>query len=162
MPPLKLTVTAYGLGEGTIQAMWNAVDCWVRRCSNFYSLFELYGHFTEPHPVFTIESFESLSNHPVARFAEHAANFSHCSRYFPKSHLVKLFSRYLNTKDFNKIAEYLRKYRFDIRSKETNIAIEADSYMVAYPFNLPSRRQMNFRVHNRETMKLKPNEGENK
>ncbi len=159
LPPLKLTVVAYGLGSGTIQAMWNAVDCWVRRCSNFYSLFELYGHFTEPHPIFTVKSFEAKSSHPAARFAEHAANFANCSSYFPKSHLVGLFSSHLKTTDFNTIAEYLRKYRFDIRSQETNIAIAPDYYMVAYPFNLPSRRQMNFRIRKRATNELESKNG---
>jgi DNA (cytosine-5)-methyltransferase 1 len=56
----------------------------------------------------------------------------------------------LGTRDFSTIAEYLRRYRFDIRCHETNIAIAPDVYMVAYPFNLPSRRQMNFRVRRRE------------
>jgi DNA (cytosine-5)-methyltransferase 1 len=149
-PQLKLTVTSFGRDPGTAQAMWNAVDEWVRRTSDFHSLFELYGHFTEPHPLFSILEYTAISRHPVARFAEHAAQFENCSRYFPKEHLVALFKRSLKTDNFNEIAAYLRKYRFDIRSRETNIAIARDSYMVAYPFNLPSRRQMNFRVHQRE------------
>lgn len=147
---LRLTVNAYGQTPATAQAMWNAVDDWVRQASDFHSLFELYGHFTEPHPMFDVESFTAYSDHPVALFAAHAARFENCSRYFPKSHLVKLFSKVLRTKDFKEIATYLRGYRFDIRSTETNIAIDPDAYMVAYPFNLPARRQMNFRVRSRE------------
>lgn len=149
VPELQVTVSSFGRDPGTSQAMWNAVDEWVRRSSGFHSLFELYGHFTEPHPLFSIIEYKAISLHPVARFAEHAANFKNCSRYFPKSHLVSLFSRTLGTDSFNEIAAYLREYRFDIRSRETNIAIAHDAYMVAYPFNLPGRRQMNFRVHNR-------------
>ncbi len=149
-PSLKVSVTGYGRDPGTIQAMWNAVDEWVRQSSDFHSLFELYGHFTEPHPLFSVVSFSAASRHPVACFAEHAADFSKCSRYFPKSHLVALFSSVLKTDSFAEIADYLRSYRFDIRSKETNIAIGNDQYMVAYPFNLPARRQMNFRVRQRE------------
>jgi DNA (cytosine-5)-methyltransferase 1 len=147
---LKLNVTGFGRDPGTIQAMWNAVDEWVRRSSDFHSLFELYGHFTEPHPLFSVVSFSAVSDHPVACFAEHAANFSNCSHYFPKEHLVSLFSHVLKTDSFAEIADYLRRYRFDIRSKETNIAIGQDQYMVAYPFNLPSRRQMNFKLHQLE------------
>lgn len=143
---LRLDVEAYGVTPGTAQAMWNAVDEWVRRTSTFHSVFELYGHFTEPHPLFRIDSFEAVSKHPVAQFAKHAANFKHCSTYFPKEHLVELFSDAVESSDFGKIASYLRRYRFDIRSKETNIAIREGYYMVAYPFNLPARRQMNFRV----------------
>jgi len=146
---LRLNVTAYGQSAGTVQAMWTAVDEWVRLCSNFHSLFELYGHFTEPHPLFEIEKFASYSQHPAAIFAEHASNFDNCSKYLPKSHLVEIFKDTLRTKDFSVIADYLRQYRFDIRSKETNIAIPKDSYMVAYPFNLPARRQMNFKIKSR-------------
>lgn len=150
LPPLRLSVEAFGDAPGTAQAMWNAVDDWVRQTSNFHSLFELYGHFTEPHPLFRIESFEALSSHPVAQFARHAADFRHCSAYFPKTHLTRLFSKAVGSPDFSKIASYLRSFRFDIRSKETNIAIQDGLYMVAYPFNLPARRQMNFRVRDIE------------
>lgn len=144
---LKISVSAYGHKPGTVQAMWNAVDEWVRRCSGFHSLFEIYGHFTEPHPLFEVNAFEAFSQHPIAYFAKHASNFRNCSRYFPKSHLVEQFREILGTSNFSEISTYLRRYRFDIRSKETNVAIQSNEYMVAYPFNLPSRRQMNFRVH---------------
>ncbi len=77
---LQLRVEGRGLTPATAQAMWNAVDDWVRRSSEFHSLFELYGHFTEPHPMFTVRSFRTHSNHPVALFAAHAADFSNCSR----------------------------------------------------------------------------------
>jgi DNA (cytosine-5)-methyltransferase 1 len=148
--PVILRVEGYGKGPSTIQAMWNAVDDWVMRSSNFHSLFELYGHFTEPYPMFSIDSFEVLSNHPIATFAKHAAQFTNCSRYLPKDHLVQLFGHVLKTKDFADIANFLRAFRFDIRSKETNLAIQADKYMVAYPFTLPSRKQMNFKLHSRD------------
>lgn len=150
-PALCLTVSAQGKSPATVQAMWDAVDDWVRRASDFHSLFELYGHFTEPYPAFEVEGFQAFSTHPIAAFAAHAAQFNNCSRYFPKTQLVRLFSAKLGTRDFKKIAEFLRSYRFDIRSRETNIAIAPDVYMVAYPFNLPSRRQMNFRLRDRPT-----------
>lgn len=153
-PAVRLKVTGRGRSAATAQAMWNAVDDWVRRSSEFHSLFELYGHFTEPHPAFEIESFVASSQHPVATFAAHAADFSNCSRYLPKADLVRQFSRTIGTDDFGRIAEYLRGYRFDIRSVETNIAIAEDVYMVAYPFNLPARRQMNFRVRDRASAAL--------
>ena len=141
---LMVSVEGHGRSPDTIQAMWNCVDDWVRRSSDFHSLFELYGHFTEPHPVFRILSFEALSNHPIASFAKHAAEFANCSRYFPRDQLVDLFGDALGTDEFVEVARYLRRYRFDIRSHETNVAIGPTDYMVAYPFTLPERRQMNF------------------
>ena len=85
----------------------------------------------------TIRWRNSLNTRRISKIARHI---------FPKEHLVKLFSGAVGSSDFGKIATYLRSYRFDIRSKETNIAIRDGHYMVAYPFNLPARRQMNFRV----------------
>jgi DNA (cytosine-5)-methyltransferase 1 len=139
-------VSLFGDDDHSIQTMWNAVDDLVIRCSNFHSLIELYGHFTEPHPLFAVEKFELRSSRPVMLFAKHIADFGNCSKYFPKSHLVKLFGKVLGVRSFIDIAERLRQYRFDIRSQETNIAMPESVYMVAYPFTLPSRKQMNFRV----------------
>lgn len=147
---LRVTVTGMGKHPSTAQAMWDAFDEWVRRSSGFHSLFELYGHFTEPHPMFSIVEYTAFSHHPVASFAKHAANFANCSRYLPKPQLIELFRDTLGTNNFGEIATYLRQYRFDIRSRETNIAIARGMYMVAYPFNLPARRQMNFRVNDVE------------
>lgn len=150
--PITLNVSLYGSQIDAIQTMWNAIDDWVIRSSNFHSLFELYGHFTEPHPIFEITQFERHSDHPVAKFAEHISDFANCSKYLPKSHLVSLFGSMFGANEFNTIATELRKYRFDIRSHETNVAIPSDLYMIAYPFTLPSRRQMNFRIKVRGTL----------
>lgn len=139
-------VSLFGDDDHSIQTMWNAVDDLVIRCSNFHSLIELYGHFTEPHPLFAIEKFELRSSRPVMLFAKHIADFGNCSKYFPKSHLVKLFGKVLGARSFIDIANRLRQYRFDVRSHETNIAMPESVYMVAYPFTLPSRKQMNFRI----------------
>lgn len=143
---MKVTVEGYGTDPEIIKATWDALDDWVRRSSAFHSLFEIYGHFTEPHPMFTVEQFSVDLEHPLAKFAEHASNFENCSRYLPKKELIRVFGKTLSTRNFGKIARYLRDYRYDIRASETNVAIPEDVYMVAYPFTLPSQRQMNFSV----------------
>lgn len=145
-PSAVLDVTAYGESEHTIQTMWNAVDDWVIKSSNFHSLFELYGHFTEPHPVFKIKSFITTSEEPIASFAKHVANFENCSRYFPIEHLTQLFGFRFGVANYIQLVKLLRSYRFDIRCHETNIAIPKEVYMVSYPFTLPFGKQMNFSV----------------
>lgn len=136
----------YGTEPHCIQTMWNAVDDLVIRSSSFHSLFELYGHFTEPHPIFSIVEFETFSPHPIAKFAAHTADFKNCSRHFNKSHLTRMFGDVFGTHNFLELVEILRGYRFDIRCYETNVAMPRDVYMVSYPFTLPHRRQMNFSV----------------
>lgn len=148
---IKVKVVLHGNGEQGVQTMWNALDTWVKETSNFNSLLELYGHFTEPHPIFEIESFERKSNLPIFRFAEHCMEFRNCSVYFPKEMLVDMWGESFNRKGFVELARVLRGYRFDIRSHETNIAIPKGVYMVAYPFALPYDKQMNFFVREEET-----------
>jgi DNA (cytosine-5)-methyltransferase 1 len=142
--PITLNVTVYGDGPHCIQTMWNAVDDWVIRSSNFHSLFELYGHFTEPHPIFRVNNFKPYSDHPIAEFAQHVSNFKNCSQYFSRSALVDLFADSFDTEDFVELVNILRGFRFDVRCREINIAIPSGLYMVAYPFTLPHRKQMNF------------------
>lgn len=145
-PDAIVEVNAYGEAEHTVQTMWNAVDDWVIRSSNFHSLFELYGHFTEPHPIFKITEFKAYSKHPIAEFAKHVANFDNCSEYFPRTHLTNLFGVKFRAANFVELVKMLRSYRFDIRCVETNITMPPDIYMVAYPFPLPYGKQMNFSV----------------
>ena len=136
----------FGEAPYCIQTMWNAIDDLIIRSSAFHSLFELYGHFTEPHPIFSIVQFKCFARHPIGRFAEHASDFNNCSKYFPNSHLLTMFGTAFGTTSFPDLVELLRRFRFDIRCNETNVAIPKGVYMVAYPFTLPHRRQMNFSV----------------
>ncbi|MCI4679622.1 DNA cytosine methyltransferase [Rhodoblastus acidophilus] len=154
LPEVILNVELFGQADHGIQTMWNAVDDWVIRSSGFHSLFELYGHFTEPHPIFEISDFKLFNTSPVARFAQHVSHFANCSTYYPRSHLVKLFGNHFHQKHFVQLTKTLRSLRFDIRCHETNVAIGKDVYMVAYPFTLPMRRQMNFSVAQREQLSL--------
>ena len=155
---VRVLVSVYGTDPLCVQTMWNAVDDWVIRSSNFHSLFEMYGHFTEPHPIFRVSNFEALSEHPIVKFAKHIANFDNCSRYFPKKHLIELFGRSFNTSHFAELATILRSFRFDVRSHETNIAIPKGVFTVCYPFTLPKRKQMNFSIKN-EDRSLVPAKG---
>jgi DNA (cytosine-5)-methyltransferase 1 len=146
-----LEVTTYGESDHSIQTMWNAVDDWVIKSSNFHSLFELYGHFTEPHPVFRITHFDAKASTPILAFANHIADFKNCSRYFKRQHLTDLFGVRFGVSSFVDLVTMLRGYRFDIRCYETNIAMPKDVYMVSYPFTLPFGKQMNFSVRTIET-----------
>ena len=126
--------------------MWNAVDAWVKKASHFHSLVELYGHFTEPHPIFEVLSFENRTELPIFKFAEHCMCFDNCSVYFPKETLLAMWGNTFEKDSFIELAKELRRYRFDVRCHETNIAIPQGVYMVAYPFALPYDKQMNFFV----------------
>lgn len=142
---VELNVSLYGESDHSIQTMWNAVDHLVINSSNFHSLFEIYGHFTEPHPDFAVVYFKSYSSHPICNFAEYIADFSNCSKFLPRNHLVDMFGDDFGISNFLELVIYLRNFRFDVRCKEMNIAIDKNQYMIAYPFTLPLRKQMNIK-----------------
>ena len=157
-PEATLEINAYGVAEHTIQTMWNAVDDWVIKSSNFHSLFEIYGHFTEPHPIFRITSFQTFSETPISAFSKHVSSFDNCSTYFPRKHLTQLFGVRFGTDNFVDLVKMLRAFRFDIRCHETNIAIPKDVYMVTYPFTLPFGKQMNFSIKNEKFLNKRPSQ----
>lgn len=144
--PITVKVSLYGEHEHGVQTMWNAVDDWVVRSSHYNSLMELYGHFTEPHPIFSIDDFDCRSDLPIVKFAMQCSDFSNCSRYFPNERLIDMWKGEFGATSFASLIKRLREYRFDIRSNETNITIPKGVYMVAYPFSLPYVKQMNFSV----------------
>ena len=143
---IPLRVIVKGSFEQDIQTMWNAVDLWVKHCSKYRSLIELYGHFTEPHPIFEVNDFEVKTDLPSFQFAKYHMDFTHCSVYFPKQQLLDMWQDKFKTDNFLDLARKLRSYRYDIRCHETNIAIPQGVYMVTYPFALPYDKQMNFIV----------------
>ncbi|WP_323639996.1 DNA cytosine methyltransferase [Pectobacterium polonicum] len=147
---ILVNVVCYGISDHTMQTMWNAVDDWVIKSSKYHSLFELYGHFTEPHPIFKIINFDLRAKNPVGLFAKYISCFDNCSKHVPREHLTKLFGSKFGENTFISLVKKLRSYRFDIRCKETNIAMPKDVYMVSYPFTLPFNKQMNFTVKEKD------------
>jgi DNA (cytosine-5)-methyltransferase 1 len=145
-PVALVTVKAFGQADETIQTAWNAIDQWIIHSSAYHSLFEAYGHFTEPYPIFKVVEFVAHSRRPILSFAQLITDFSYCSRYMDRNELQELLGRSFGTMDEGTTIERLRRMRFDIRTRETNIAIPAGKYMIAYPFTLPSRKQMNIKM----------------
>ena len=99
--------------------MWNAVDMWVKRSSKFNSLVELYGHFTEPHPIFEVVDFKMNTNLAAFKFAQHCMDFDNCGKYFDKDHLLSMWKDSFGKDSFIELARTLRSYRFDVRCHET-------------------------------------------
>lgn len=153
-PTAKLNLALYGTGLNAPQLLWNAVDEWVRLVSSFGSLFELYGHFTEPYPFFRISKFQAPKNDPILQFAKYVSDFKRCSRYLDKSDLMKDLAGEFGVSTFDELATCLRGMRYDVRTRETNIAIPHDKYMIAYPFTLPQSKQMNFSIKKQKNTKI--------
>lgn len=143
---IMLELVVHGSNEEDVQSMWNALDVWVKKCSSFGSLMELYGHFTEPHPIFEVVDFDVRTTLPSFKFAKYFMDFHHCGVYEPKENLLSLWGDSLDSHSFTALARKIRAFRYDLRSHETNIAIPQGVYMIAYPFTLPYDKEMNFKV----------------
>lgn len=145
-PAATLEISLFGRGLNAPQLLWNSVDEWVRSVSSFGSLFELYGHFTEPYPFFKVTNFNIVVDDPVLKFAKYASDFERCSKYLEKDDLLNDLATVFDVNDFDQLATCLRAMRYDVRTRETNIAIPHGKYMIAYPFTLPQSKQMNFSI----------------
>lgn len=150
-PAATVRVNVLGNDDAAIQTAWNAVDDWLIRSSGYHSLFEAYGHFTEPYPIFKVTAFSVFSDSPVLRFAKTISDFRRCSVYLEKAELRRLLGGTFGSGGTDEAIARLRGMRFDIRTKETNIAIPENKYMIAYPFTLPLRKQMNFQMKHTDT-----------
>jgi DNA (cytosine-5)-methyltransferase 1 len=153
-PGNTLIVKLFGRSEFSPRLIWNAVDEWVRRRSSFHSLFELYGHFTEPYPYFRVSDFDILEADDLLEFTRIVSDQDRCSKYLDKAELVEQFSSLVPGGRFDDLANRLRELRFDVRTRETNIAIPEGKYMMAYPFTLPESKQMNFSIKKPRTDRL--------
>ena len=143
-PTATLNLSLYGTGLNAPQLLWNAVDEWVRSVSSFGSLFELYGHFTEPYPFFKVSKFQAAAGDAILQFARYVSDFDRCSKYLDKRDLMDELADTFQASTFDELATSLRAMRYDVRTRETNIAIPNGKYMIAYPFTLPQSKQMNF------------------
>ena len=141
-----IKISLFGGEPLAMQLFWNVFDEWVRLATSFQSLFELYGHFTEPYPHFRVSKFDVFSTNAFFDFARYTTDFANCSVYLPKDKLFSDLSAIFGAKSFDELAEQLRSLRYDIRTKETNVAIPSSDYLMAYPFTLPMSKQMNFAV----------------
>ena len=123
---------------------WDAIEHFVCGNSNYLSLMDTFGHFTEPHPIFTLEC-KVYGNDPkpfLLNFAKYFSNFSRISKVYPASVLRKLWSISNEKEKFNflEIVKGLRDLRFDIRVYETNKTIRPGMFKVCYPFTLQYKK----------------------
>lgn len=112
---------------------WDAVDWCVRKSSSFKSIHPLYGHFTEPHPKFSLKiDAEDLNNIQLQNFIREASSFDYVSCLHPLSELAVHFPPAAPLQS----ARYLRNLGWDVRVHETNRAIPPGFFRLGYPFTV--------------------------
>jgi DNA (cytosine-5)-methyltransferase 1 len=132
----------YSSNDEDITMAWDAIEEYINCHTGYLSMMDLFGHFTEPHPAFSLTcSIPNGNDTFLLRFAKYFSDFETSARTFPESVLKELYgddSGY----DFLKVVQNLRSLRFDVRVNQTNKAIPAGYFKCCYPFTLHVDKQV--------------------
>ena len=144
-----ITCKLYSEQEEDIVAAWDSIDDCLNKNTNYISLMDVFGHFTEPHPIFDL-SLKLLLPMPgfLLKFAEYFSHFGRLAKDYPAD-LLKTF--WSGNEDFNlvEVAKWLRSLRFDVRVYETNPNIKLGYFRCCYPFTVHVNKQVSVSWINR-------------
>ena len=133
-----------------IPVAWDAIELGLQAYSNYHSLMDVYGHFTEPHPIFSLTcSVKNLQHDAVIRFAEYFSHFEQTMSAFPAQKLKQIMGEQ-GSFDFLSTVRSLRQLRFDVRVHETNLTIPQGMFRCCYPFTLSYDKQVSVSWKERE------------
>ncbi len=117
-----------------IVAGWDAIEDYLCSNTSYLSLVDVFGHFTEPHPIFDLELvIGSTKPTFLLQFAKHFSTFSRLAVDCPST-LMDSFGDESKVADFLGTVKWLRSLRFDIRVFETNSTISPGYFRCCYPF----------------------------
>jgi DNA (cytosine-5)-methyltransferase 1 len=118
---------------------WDAINVAVGSISPLPSIHELYGHFTEPNPKFSITKFNIPEDgEPVSRLLKWMSNFNNTFSTHPLSVLRGMG---FDVRNERRLLTTLRENRIDIRTNLTNKRIGKGEFRVCYPYTLPIDRR---------------------
>ena len=125
-----------------IVSAWDAIEYYINAHSEYLSLMDVYGHFTEPHPLFELDL--DINSHRSSFLLHFAEYFSHFSRLGIdcEASLLASFQHESERADFLDTIKYLRSLRFDVRVFETNPTIPPGYFRCCYPFTLHIDKQI--------------------
>jgi DNA (cytosine-5)-methyltransferase 1 len=133
-----------------VPVAWDAIELALRKYSNYHSLMDIYGHFTEPHPIFSLTcTIRSRHADPIMRFATYFAEFEHTMTVLPAEKLKQIMGLE-SPVDFLETVKDLRQLRFDVRVHETNLTIPQGMFRCCYPFTLSIDKQISVSWKERE------------
>lgn len=136
-----------------VAVAWDAIEDYIGTISGYQSMMDIYGHFTEPHPIFTLRMYvlTETPSFPVA-VAKRFSDFAETVKVLPEQDLAELFTTFY-TEDFtlSSVAWSLRQLRFDIRVHETNRTIPPQHFRCCYPFTINIGKQISIRWRVKES-----------
>jgi DNA (cytosine-5)-methyltransferase 1 len=149
----KIDCTLLSDSPADIPVAWDAIEDCLSGSAGYQSMMDVYGHFTEPHPIFelSLEIYVKQSSF-LLRFAKMFSSFEATSKVLPERILEELYGDDIE-EPFNlaEVARHLRELRFDVRVNETNTTIPQKHFRCCYPFTTNINKQVS--VAWRETKK---------
>lgn len=133
-----------------VPVAWDAIEIALRMYSNYHSVMDVYGHFTEPHPIFSLTcTVKALQNDPIIRFAQYFSHFANTTIELPAKRLKQIMG-VREPVEFLEVVRNLRQIRFDVRVHETNVTIPQGMFRCCYPFTLSYDKQISVSWRERE------------
>lgn len=136
--------TLLSSSDEDIPIAWDAIEDCISSYSKFQTMMDVYGHFTEPHPIFDL-AVEVLTPHRtfIISFAEKFSHFKATTRVLPGRVLEDLWKNGQNEPfDLTSVARKLRDLRFDVRVHETNLTVPPGHFRCCYPFTTNINKQV--------------------
>lgn len=119
--------------------IWDAINLAISSVSHYPSLHELYGHFTEPNPKFTIDTFELPKDaSPITLLLNWMSEFQNTFVIQPMSILGSMG---FDVDDERELLNTLRSKRIDLRTNLTNKRVGKGQFRVCYPYTMPIDRR---------------------
>lgn len=127
-----------------IYVIWDSIEQYLSENSSYQTMFDVYGHFTEPHPIFELKvDILTEKPSPVILFAKEFADFGVTSKTLPQHTLRNFFTNLIEDGySLTQIVQHLRSLRFDLRAYETNRSIPIGYFKCCYPFTISLNRQI--------------------
>ncbi len=138
----RLECTLLSNSPNDIPVAWDAIEDYLSSCSGYQTMMDVYGHFTEPHPIFNLKM-EILTEQPsfLLRFAKEFSVFEATRKVLSGEFLQNLYGEEQSF-DLTKVALTLRELRFDVRVHETNTTIPSGYFRCCYPFTININKQV--------------------
>jgi len=130
--------------EQDIPVIWDAIEDCISSNSNYQTMMDVFGHFTEPHPLFDLDmKIITQKKTFLLDFAKRFSYFDATSKVLSGKILQELYTDGAeNQFDLAEVAQMLRQLRFDVRVHETNVTIPPGYFRCCYPFTLNINKQV--------------------
>ncbi len=140
---LKAIICESTIPGECLYVVWDAIEDCLKHFTSYQTMFDIYGHFTEPHPIFDLKAELPKGDDSLLNFAYYFSDMANNRQVFHRKVLAETMGISLHTEgEFIELVKHLRSLRFDVRVSQTNAKIPPNYFRCCYPFTLSLNRQV--------------------